>query len=834
MLNFLALLRSHPFWIGFWTLVDKERRHLMASTIAIMVFTVFLAVLLFYFFWGSGWFSRNLADMRPMFESLPLLLIFLASAMTMKSWSEEKQSGTLEFLCTLPQPIGLMVLAKFLAQLQWLTIALMLSLPLPLSLHFAVTPLDWGPIIGGYIATLFLGATYLAIGQYASARSNNPITALLWAVTLGIFFYLIGSPQLTDFFDAPTSSLLRSYGTLSRFTSIARGVLDFRDVAYYLSLTGFFLLLSIARIAREGMSTLPSPYSPSWYRQRSSWILMLVAANLLLIHAWLIPWGNALRIDLTKDRRFSLSPITLKTLNHLGTPVLIRGYFSKKTHPLLAPLQSEIMDRLQDMAIYQPQRLIVESLDPSTSPEQEEEAITRYHIRPLPFRINDRYQASVVSAYFHVVVQVGDQYQVLSVRDLLDIKISPSGQTEIVLRNLEYELLRAIRHGQAAFGEDDRLSNPIAFLPPINVGEDAPPELAAAMSSGILQFDLLKKSLEENHSVETIQHTNALASKNYSAIILAAPRQLPNSAAQDLTLFQQKGGHIVLLTSPFQPLLTTTSLGLQEIRSGLEPWLMERGIRLEPTLVLDSQNMAFPTMTSRQLSNGYAVPEMLLAPYPYFVAIQPNINPVLTSPSTLLGTRLTQGISSLTVPWSSPINVDDKVLPSSYQAMNLLQSSPHSWLSAATDIVPTIDEKGVSGFIPNGPQNSHLLAIALMPRHQALKTSGSLVVVGSNAFASDGIANLNSMVSGQTSRGETYWLQNLVDSLLGEEDLLAIRARTSLGKNLPHLSSLQKSVVEWSNYGFALLGILLLLGLTRWRYRQRHRAYAALFHRETL
>jgi len=150
----------------------KEFAGFFSSPTAFIFLGAFLAVTLFVFFWVETFFARNIADVRPLFEWMPLLLIFLVAAITMRMWSEERRVGTLEFLLTMPVKTYQMVLGKFLACLALVVVALVLTLPLPLTVSL-LGPLDWGPVFGGYIAALFLAAAYVAIGLFVSARSVN-------------------------------------------------------------------------------------------------------------------------------------------------------------------------------------------------------------------------------------------------------------------------------------------------------------------------------------------------------------------------------------------------------------------------------------------------------------------------------------------------------------------------------------------------------------------------------------------------------------------------------------------------------------------------------------
>jgi ABC-2 type transport system permease protein len=227
----------------------KEFGGFFASPAAFLFLGAFLAVTLFVFFWVETFFARNIADVRPLFQWMPVLLIFLVAALTMRAWSEERRAGTLETLLTSPvRPVQL-VLGKFLAGLALVGVALVLTLPLPVTVAL-LGPLDWGPVIGGYVAALFLAAAYVAIGLYMSARTDNPIVALILTVVVCGLFYLLGSPMLTTLFGHRIGEVLALLGSGSRFNSITRGVLDLRDLYYYLSIVGVFLALNLFSLER--------------------------------------------------------------------------------------------------------------------------------------------------------------------------------------------------------------------------------------------------------------------------------------------------------------------------------------------------------------------------------------------------------------------------------------------------------------------------------------------------------------------------------------------------------------------------------------------------------
>ena len=454
----------------------KEFRGFFTTPAAYLFLGAFAATTLFIFFWVETFFARNIADLRPLFEWLPLLLIFLVAALTMRSWSEERRAGTLESLLTAPvRPLQL-VLGKFFGALGLIAVALALTLPLTLTVAL-LGPLDWGPVIGGYVATLFLAAAYAAIGLYMSGRTDNPIVALILTTLVCGVFYLVGSATLTSLFGHRVGGLLVLLGTGTRFESITRGVLDLRDLYYYLSIVGVFLALN-----RLGLERLRWAGNPTGADHRL-WSLAvgLAIANFVAANLWLAPIGWA-RADITRERLYSLSEATRAELARAGEPLLIRGYFSAKTHPLLAPLVPQIQDLLREYAVAGGDRVHVEFVDPHTDRELEEEAASRYGIKPVPFQTASRYQAAVVNSYFDVLVSYGDQFETLSFEDLIEVK-SRGGDREldVLLKNPEYAVTRAVRKvidGYRAGGNPfESLTEPVRFHGYFSPDAQLPPEL---------------------------------------------------------------------------------------------------------------------------------------------------------------------------------------------------------------------------------------------------------------------------------------------------------------------------------------------------------------------
>jgi gliding motility-associated transport system permease protein/gliding motility-associatede transport system auxiliary component len=425
--------------VNITRVAKKEITLFFASPIAYVFLATFAAVTLFVFFWGESYFARNIADVRPLFEWMPILLIFLAATLTMRLWSEERRTGTLEYVFTQAVPLWHFVVGKFLGCLFLLAIALVITLPLPITISL-IGELDWGPVLTGYLATLLMGAAYLSIGLFVSARSENQIVSLISASVLCGIFYVVGTSTITNLFANDVSEWFRLLGTGTRFESINRGVIDLRDLYYYFSIIIIFLSLNTYALEKERWATQSdTPKHFSWRIATLLFVLNAVVGNLWLGQL------NHLRVDVTEGDQYSISDATRGYLQQLQEPLLIRGYFSSKTHPLLAPLVPQMKDLISEYEIAGSDKVRVEFIDPLLSPEKEQEANQKYGIQPVPFQMADRYQSSIVSSYFNVLIEYGDEHQVLGFRELIEIQARNESDIDVQLRNPEHDLTRGIK-----------------------------------------------------------------------------------------------------------------------------------------------------------------------------------------------------------------------------------------------------------------------------------------------------------------------------------------------------------------------------------------------------
>jgi ABC-2 type transport system permease protein len=224
-----------------WIIAKRELGAYFKSPVAYVVLSLFLIISGGLFFFGSFFVAGN-ASMDGFFGVMPLLMVFICPAIAMRLIAEERGSGSIEMLLTMPVRDSEVVLGKYLAALLVLAVGLVLTLPFAFTVA-ELGPLDSGPVVGSYLGTLLLGGTYLAIGLVGSAVTKNQVVAVIvgWAICMAL--WLMGFLATAA---GPVLGPIMQYASPAyQFTKISRGVIELRNVVYYLSAIGICLVISI-------------------------------------------------------------------------------------------------------------------------------------------------------------------------------------------------------------------------------------------------------------------------------------------------------------------------------------------------------------------------------------------------------------------------------------------------------------------------------------------------------------------------------------------------------------------------------------------------------------
>ncbi len=233
------------------TLMGREFRGYFATPVAYVFIVIFLFLTGIFTFYVGGFYERNQADLEPFFRYLPWLYMLLIPAISMRLWSEERKSGTIELLMTLPISLADAVLGKFLAAWLFTALALALTFPLWLTVNYLGDP-DNTVIAAGYLGSLLMAGGFLSIGACISALTKNQVIAFVISFVICFGFNLSGFPIVLDFFRAWAPAVIvdaiSSFSFLTHASSIQKGVIDLRDVIFFASLIGFFLYANMLAI----------------------------------------------------------------------------------------------------------------------------------------------------------------------------------------------------------------------------------------------------------------------------------------------------------------------------------------------------------------------------------------------------------------------------------------------------------------------------------------------------------------------------------------------------------------------------------------------------------
>jgi ABC-2 type transport system permease protein len=226
-------------------ILRRELGSYFATPLAYVFIVIFLVLASWFTFYLGGFFERGQADLAPFFNFHPWLYLFLIPAISMRLWAEERKTGSIELLLTQPVTLWEAVLGKFLAAWAFTAIALVLTFPVWITVNYLGNP-DNGAILAAYLGSLLLAGGFLAIGSCMSALTRNQVIAFILAVVACFLFLLAGFPGVLDVFSAwaPQAIVdaIASLSFLLHYESIAKGVLDIRDLLYFAMLIAFFLL----------------------------------------------------------------------------------------------------------------------------------------------------------------------------------------------------------------------------------------------------------------------------------------------------------------------------------------------------------------------------------------------------------------------------------------------------------------------------------------------------------------------------------------------------------------------------------------------------------------
>ncbi len=231
-----------------WPIFKREFAAYFATPLAYVFIVIFLFAMGAFTFYIGHFYDNGVADLGVFFSYHPWLYLFLVPAIAMRLWAEERRTGTMELLLTLPVPLWATVVGKYLAAWAFTGVALILTFPIWLTVNYLGSP-DNGVILASYLGSLLMAGGYLAIGTCISATTNNQVIAFVVTVVVCFLFTISGAPLVLDLIRswAPLALIdaVSSFSFLTHFSAITAGVIDLRDVIFFFSLIGLFLTANV-------------------------------------------------------------------------------------------------------------------------------------------------------------------------------------------------------------------------------------------------------------------------------------------------------------------------------------------------------------------------------------------------------------------------------------------------------------------------------------------------------------------------------------------------------------------------------------------------------------
>ena len=593
-----------------FSLLKKEITSFFGSlTGYVVVFVFLLATSLFLWVFPGNYNipDGGYASLDGLFSLAPWVYLFLIPAITMRMFAEEKRMGTMEVLLTRPLSVFQIVLAKFLAGLLLVSISLLPTLIYFYSVYALGNPIgciDTGSTWGAYIGLFFLAAIYVAIGLLASALTDNPVFAFILALFLSFLAYLgfdlVGAMQLPS----RIQQTITSFGINEHYESISRGVVDSRDLAYFLISIFFFLFLT-SRIIHFHTINLR-------HEIRNGAILF---AGLLFIG--ILSRQSFFRLDLTAEKRYSLTEVSKKLVKGLENPITITFYLDGELPAGFRKLQKSVQEKIADYNAYSSQQINLFVVDPYqiSDVKQREKLfadLSGKGLQPTDIRQNTE-QGTVTRRIFPgAIIEYDDRLVGVNL-----LKNNAALHAEVNLNNsiesLEYEFSSAFS------GLMSTEKQTVAFL--TGNGE-------------LNEYEThdFTEALAEKYSVAQVSPELLLSKKTeIKALIVANPTQ--KFSEKDKFCIDQYlmgGGRILWVIDPVSVSLDSLSTGNMTLafpqNLNLDDQLFRYGVRLNSDLIQDVECLMIPVNTASSGTPAKFTP----APWYYSPLLSPSQNHVIS------------------------------------------------------------------------------------------------------------------------------------------------------------------------------------------------------------
>lgn len=621
-------------------LVRKDLKGYFDQPTGYILIVGFVALLSWSFFRSA--FLTSEASLRPLFTvdfavespSIPWLLALMVPAATMRLLAEEQRDGTLEILLTQPIRGWVILMSKFVSGLIFVSVAIIATVGIPISLQTA-GDLDWGAVTGQYVGSLFLAASFVAIGLFTSSLTRNQIVAFILGLFVTLMLMLLGLDAVGVTLPGSVATLLQSLSPISHFTSISRGVIDLRDVLYFVALISTFLSATFLSIRGKTLSH----HSPQ-YRNLQLGTLALIVLSVLV--GW---FGSSVqgRLDLTADKLFTLSQGTDNILSGMDDLLTVELYRSDPPPVQIDLASRDISDFLEDFTGRSGGKVNLVRRFPDAD-EGDARRAQLAGVRPEQFNRQTSNGLEIEIGYLGVVLTYADRREVMPFIGTVD-------GFEYRMATLAFNMLQQ---------ESSRKS--VGFL--IGHGEKTMREdfnnLAGLLAQ---QYELSEITGDE----EGLQNLSQL-----DVLIVPGPTQrMPEEVYQAVDEFLASGGKVMLLVDPL-------NIDLQNMMA--LPNQFHFGDIAEKYGIEVQDNLVFDVRSNQTLPFG-----TVLLPYPYWVR------------APIVDRKVAGEVESVLIPWPSSVGITESQVGEA-EFIPLIRTSPFAAADYAYgDITPNSPQLDISG-----------------------------------------------------------------------------------------------------------------------------------------
>ena len=554
-----------------YSLYRKELIQFFGSLIGYLAIITFLLTSGLFLWVFPGNFNipdGGYATLEPFFALAPWLYLFLIPAITMRLFADERRSGTMETLLTRPLSDLQLVWAKFLAALTVVFITLLPTIIYYYSVFQLGNPtgnIDTGGTLGAFTGLFFLAAIYIAIGLFSSSLTDNQIVSFILAMALSFVFYIGFEFIGTSGVPYGVEKALTWLSINDHFLSVSRGVIDARDLAYFIGMTVIFLFGTVLMVRRVRIGS----------EKLRKWGAIILLALVVL---FLTSENLLLRIDLTADKRYSLAETSKKIASEISEPITIELFLTGELQPGFRKLQQAVTDKVKDIGRFsdKPVRLTITDPYLAVAPNQRSqyfEQLAAKGVRPTDVRQQTEKGTVTRLIFPGAILRMGGREKGINFLKQAQ-GFSAEANLNHSVESIEYELVSAIK--KLLVAEKPKL----VFLQ----GNDQ-----------LNRWELLDltNSLEDFFTVDfkTVDELRAMAPS--PRIVVVADPKVPFSESEKFVLDQaaMKGSRFMWLIDPVQVSLDSLSRGLMTLAFprdlNLNDLMFQYGVRLNADLIQD-------------------------------------------------------------------------------------------------------------------------------------------------------------------------------------------------------------------------------------------------------